>query len=59
MRSMFIVLFVAAALSVGCATMLDLGQDVCEAALGGSKAGGVCAELDKLKAEEAAGAVAE
>ena len=32
----------------GCATLADLGKDVCDAALGGSSAGDLCNQIDKL-----------
>jgi hypothetical protein len=53
MRSIFALVFAMFMLS-GCATMLDLGSAVCDAAFGGSEAGGLCEELDKLKADEEA-----
>ena len=44
----------AAGLSFGCATVLDIVDDTCETALGGSKVGdSLCAEIDVLKSEEA------
>lgn len=39
-------------LSFGCATMLDLGASVCDAVLDGSKAGKLCDQIDKLRADE-------
>jgi len=50
MRYIFITILSIMFLS-GCATMLDLSKTVCDAALGGSKAGEVCAEIDKLKSD--------
>ena len=39
-------------MSLGCATMIPLAKDLCDTALGGSKLGKVCDQLDKLSAEE-------
>lgn len=42
-----------AGLSFGCATLLDITEDVCETALGGSKVGdSLCDKIDVLKADE-------
>lgn len=37
---------------LGCATLVDVGKDACDAALGGSKLGKLCDELDKLREDE-------
>ena len=42
-------------MSLGCATMLDIGRDLCDLALGGSKIGSACAQLDKLGGDKPAG----
>ena len=42
-------------LSLGCATVLDVVDDVCETALGGSKVGdSLCDKIDVLKSEDSA-----
>lgn len=49
-----IALAAALALSLGCATLLDVGRDVCDTALGGSKLGdAACAKIADLRSEEA------
>jgi len=45
----------AAGLSFGCATVLDIADDACETAIGGSKVGdSLCGHIDTLKADDAA-----
>lgn len=56
--SLLITLVAAFGLSIGCATVIDLGQSTCEAILGGSKAGDLCAELDQLRDDSSADAEA-
>jgi hypothetical protein len=42
-----------AGLSFGCATVLDIADDACETALGGSKVGdSLCDKIDVLKSDE-------
>ena len=36
--------------SIGCTTVMNLGQTACEALVGGSQAEQVCAEIDKWRA---------
>ena len=42
------------ALGLGCATMLEVTEDVCETSLGGSKVGdALCDKIGVLKSDEA------
>ncbi len=44
-----------AALSFGCATVLEIADDACETALGGSKVGdSLCDKIGVLKSEDSA-----
>ena len=52
MRKYILSLVAILVLLPGCATLIDLGQDICDAAFEGSKAGALCEEMDKLKADE-------
>jgi len=51
----------ALSLSLGCATLVSWGSDVCDLMLDGSKAGKICAQIEKLNKDEAEeeGAIAE
>jgi hypothetical protein len=46
---LFALMFVG---TVGCASLLKLSTDVCDTVLSGSKAGALCEQIDKLKADE-------
>lgn len=56
---LFITIMVVLASPIGCATLIDIGESACEAALGGSKAGEACKEIDRLRAEETVNEVVE
>ncbi len=48
-------LLCVAGLSFGCATVLDIADDACETALGGSKVGdSLCDKIGVLKSEDSA-----
>ena len=48
MRNLMFVLL--ASFSLGCASMIDMSVAACEAVIGGSEAGSVCEQIDRLRA---------
>lgn len=49
---MMLALIATLSMSMGCATILPMGKDVCDLLIGGSKIGKLCDQLDKLEADE-------